>query len=60
MEFKRGTMSVIEAKKIKSVLHMASPKLNETVDLAGGLHLNFQCESLVAVKSLGLGLAAFS
>lgn len=53
-------MSVIEAKKIKSVLHMASPKLNETVDLAGGLHLNFQCESLVAVKSLGLGLAAFS
>ena len=51
MEFKRGTMSVIEAKKIKSVLHMASPKLNETVDLAGGLQLNFQSESLVAVKS---------
>ena len=40
-EFKRGTMTVIEAKKIKSVLHMAAPRLNETVDLAGGLQLNF-------------------
>lgn len=51
-EFKRGTMTVIEAKKIRSVLHMASPKVNESVDLAGGLQLNFQSESLVAVKSV--------
>lgn len=45
-------MTVIEAKKIRSVLHMASPKVNESVDLAGGLQLNFQSESLVAVKSV--------
>ncbi len=51
-EFKRGTMSVIEAKKIRSVLHMAAPRLNETVDLAGGIQLNFQTESVVAVRSV--------
>ena len=51
-EFKRGTMTVIEAKKIKSVLHMAAPRLNETVDLAGGLQLNFQSDTAVSVKSV--------
>ena len=50
-EFRKGTMSVIEVKKIKSVLTQSGPKLQESVQLPGGLHLQFDRDSPTEVSS---------
>ena len=48
-EFRRGTMTVLEAKRIKSILAQSSPKSQETVALAGGVKIEFDKDSPVHV-----------
>lgn len=50
-EFKKQTMTVIEARRIKSVLEQAGPKLQESVSLPGGLKLEFDKDSPVDITS---------
>lgn len=40
-EFRKSTMTVIDARKIKSIIMQAAPKLQESVSLPGGLKLEF-------------------
>ena len=51
-EFKKKSMSIIDIKKIKSVLAQAVPKSHEAVALAGGLKLEFDAETSASVKSV--------
>ena len=51
-EFKKKSMSIIDIKKIKSVLAQAVPKSHEAVALAGGLKLEFDTEASASVKSV--------
>eukprot|EP00439_Symbiodinium_sp_Y106_P079748 s1156_g18.t1 len=50
-EFRRHTMTVIEARKIKSVVAQATPQREESVSLQGGLTLNFHKDSVVTLRT---------
>ena len=50
-EFKKQTMTVIEARRIKSVLEQSGPRLQESVSLPGGLKLEFDKDSPVDITS---------
>ncbi|CAE7225929.1 unnamed protein product, partial [Symbiodinium sp. CCMP2456] len=50
-EFRRHTMTVIEARKIKSVVAQATPQREESVSLQGGLTLNFHKDSVVTLRN---------
>ena len=50
-EFRMGTMSVIEIRKVKSMLTQASPKLQRSVQLPGGLHLQFDKDAAPEITS---------
>ena len=49
-EFRRGTMTVLEARRIKSILSQSNPKSQETVALAGGAKIEFDKDSPVQVS----------
>ena len=51
-EFKKKSMSIIDIKKVKSVLAQATPKTHEAVALAAGLKLEFDAETTTAVRSV--------
>ena len=50
-EFRKGTMAVLEVKKIRSVLTQANPRVQESVQLAGGLQLQFDRDAPFEVGS---------
>ena len=51
-EWRKQSMSVIDAKKIKSMLHIATPKAKEQVELPGGLQLQFDKEQSFSLRSV--------
>ena len=51
-EWRKQSMTVIDAKKIKSMLHVTTPKSKEHVELPGGLQLQFDKESTLSLKSV--------
>ena len=50
-EFRKATMSVVEIKKVKSMLTQASPRLQQSVQLPGGLQLQFDKDAVPEVTS---------
>ena len=50
-EFRKGTMAVLEVKKIRSVLTQANPRVQESVQLPGGLQLQFDRDAPFEVGS---------
>eukprot|EP00435_Cladocopium_sp_Y103_P048679 s223_g14.t1 len=50
-EFRKGQVTVIEAKKVKSVIAVAQPKTQGSVTLGDNLHLEFEKEEGVPLKS---------
>ena len=51
-EWRKYNMSVLDVKKIRSVLSMAIPRSQESVQLAGGLVLGFDKEVLVTTRTV--------
>ncbi len=51
-EWRKQSMSVIDAKKIKSMMHISTPKAKEQVDLPGGLQLQFDKEQSISLRSV--------
>ena len=51
-EFKKGTMTVVEMKKVRSVLTMAQPKHSDSIALPGGLQLQLEKEVSVSLRSV--------
>ena len=51
-EFKKQTMTVIELKKVRSVLTMAQPKTSDSIALPGGLQLQLEKEVAVSLRSV--------
>ena len=52
-EFKKGQMTVLEMKKVRSVIAMATPRLQESVSLSDGVHLEFAKESTTSLRTAG-------
>ena len=52
-EFKKGQMSVLEMKKVRSVIAMAAPKVQESVTISDNVQLEFHKDSMVPIKSAG-------
>ena len=50
-EFRKQTMTIIEARRIKSILEQSGPRLQESVSLPGGVKLEFDKDSPVDVTS---------
>ena len=50
-EFKKSQLTVIEARKIKSVIALAQPKVHETVSLGDKIHLEFDKETGITIRS---------
>ena len=50
-EFRKQTMTIIEARRIKSILEQSGPRLQESVSLAGGVKLEFDQDSPVDINS---------
>eukprot|EP00435_Cladocopium_sp_Y103_P050860 s71_g15.t1 len=51
-EFKKGTMTVVEMKKVRSVLTMSQPRTSSAIDLPGGLQLQLEKEVAVSLRSV--------
>lgn len=51
-EFKRQTMTVIDAKKIRSVLSMSQPRPTDHIALPGGLQLQLEKEVSVSLRNV--------
>ena len=51
-EFRKQTMTVIDAKKIRSALSMAQPKPSDNIALPGGLQLQLEKEVSVSLRSV--------
>ena len=51
-EFKKGTMTVVDMKKVRSVLTMAQPKHSDSIALPGGLQLQLEKEVSVSLRSV--------
>ena len=51
-EFKKGTMTVVDMKKVRSVLTMAQPKPSDSIALPGGLQLQLEKEVSVSLRSV--------
>ena len=51
-EWRKGNMSVLDVKKIRSVLSMATPRTQESVQLPGGLVLGFDKEVLTTTRTV--------
>ena len=51
-EFRKRTMTVIPASKIRSILHQSTPRLQEAVRLGSGVQLEFQTEEGRVVKTV--------
>jgi len=45
-------MTVLEARKVKSMLHVTTPKSKEHVELPGGIQLQFDRDSTLSMKSV--------
>jgi len=50
-EFRKGQLTVIEARKVKSVIAVAQPRTQGSVTLGDNLHLEFEREEGVPIKS---------
>lgn len=50
-EFKKQQMTVLEVKKVRSVINLASPHRQESVSLSDNVHLEFHKEPIVQVRS---------
>ncbi|CAL1129060.1 unnamed protein product [Cladocopium goreaui] len=50
-EFRKGQLTVIEARKVKSVITVAQPKTQGSVTLGDNLHLEFEKEEGIPIKS---------
>ena len=50
-EFRKGSVSVIPIRNVKSILTSAAPKAQEAVQLANGLRVEFEKETVVDVSS---------
>ena len=51
-EFRKQTMTVLDMKKVKSVLTLAQPKSSDSIALPGGLHLQLEKEVSVSLRSV--------
>lgn len=51
-EFRKQTMTVIEMKKVKSVLTISQPKASDSISLPGGLQLQLEKEVSVSLRSV--------
>eukprot|EP00435_Cladocopium_sp_Y103_P000858 s5581_g1.t1 len=51
-EFRKGTMTVVDMKKVRSVLSMAQPKASDSISLPGGLQLQLEKEVSVSLRSV--------
>ena len=50
-EFRKGQLTVIEARKVKSVITVAQPKTQGSVTLGDNVHLEFEKEEGIPIKS---------
>lgn len=50
-EFKKGQMTVVEAKKVKSMVAIATPKQQEKVSISSDVQLEFQSEPGVSIRT---------
>ena len=50
-EFRKNTMTVIEIRKVKNMLTQSGPKIQESVNLPGGLKLEFDRDSVPEINS---------
>ena len=50
-EFKKGTMTVLDLRKVKSVLSQATPKQHDTVTIAGNISLEFDKEAEQTIRT---------
>jgi len=51
-EWRKQSMTVLEARKVKSMLHVTTPKSKERVELPGGIQLQFDRDSTLSMKSV--------
>ena len=51
-EFRKQTMTVIEMKKVKSVLTVSTPRTSDAISLPGGLQLHLEKEVAVSLRSV--------
>ena len=51
-EWRKQSMTVLEARKVKSMLHVTTPKSKEHVELPGGIQLQFDPDSTLSMKSV--------
>lgn len=51
-EWRKQSMTVLEARKVKSMLHVTTPKSKEHVELPGGIQLQFDRDSTLSMKSV--------
>ena len=51
-EWRKQSMTVIDAKKIRSMMHITTPKSKEQVDLPGGIQLQFDREYSANFRSV--------
>lgn len=54
-EFRKNTMTVIDARKVKSIIMQATPKLQESVSLPGGLSLTETSKLTCTLPSVTTG-----
>eukprot|EP00435_Cladocopium_sp_Y103_P035360 s1614_g9.t1 len=51
-EFRKQTMTVVDMKKVRSVLTMAQPRASDAIALPGGLQLHLEKEVSVSLRSV--------
>lgn len=51
-EFKKQTMTVMEMKRVRSVLTMAQPKASDSIALPGGLSLQLEKETAISLRNI--------
>eukprot|EP00435_Cladocopium_sp_Y103_P012732 s1670_g3.t1 len=51
-EFRKQTMTVVEMKRVRSVLSMAQPRASDSIALPGGLHLQLEKEVAISLRSV--------
>lgn len=50
-EFKKQQMTVIEARKVRSVIALHTPKIHESVSVGAGVHLEFDRDQGISIRS---------
>ena len=51
-EFRRGTMTVLETKRVKSMMHVAVPKATENIKLSDSLQLQLQEDESLTISTV--------